>query len=128
MRAFEEAVASELGWLLRAGVPSRGVRLTVRELIVAQIARGPLGEREVSDAVEAAVRAACRLARELDAPDDLVSSVCRAALEAIRGHGGESSRWMPEATGAVVAVLEELARERVDEPRWRWLTGRLDSM
>jgi hypothetical protein len=35
---------------------------------------------------------------------------------------------MPEATGAVVAVLEELARERVDEPRWRWLTGRLDSM
>jgi hypothetical protein len=125
MRPFEEAVASELTGLLRAGVPVRAVRLTVRELLVGRIERGPLGAREVSDAVEAAVRAACRLVRELDAPDDLVETVCRAALEAVRGHGGESARWLAEATSAAYAVLDELAREGPEEPTWRWLARRL---
>ncbi len=87
--------------------------------------RGPLGAREVQDAVEAAVRAACRLARERDAGDELVELVCRAALEAVRGHGGESARWLPDATRAVATLLEELARERVREPTWGWLAGRL---
>jgi hypothetical protein len=125
MRPFEETVASELTWLLRAGVPARAVRLTVRELLVGRIERGSLGAREISDAVEAAVRAACRLVRELDAPDELVETVCRAALDAVRGHGGESARWLAEATGTASAVLDELARERAEEPAWRWLARRL---
>lgn len=125
MRLFEDAMAAELVGLLRAGVPARAVHLTVRELIVARIERGPLGAREVSDAVDAMVRAACRLVRELDYPDDMVETVCRATLEAVRGHGGESSRWFPEATSAAYTVLDELARERSGDPTWRWVARRL---
>jgi hypothetical protein len=57
---FEEAVASELVVLLRAGVPARGVHITVRELLITRMERGPLGAREVSDAVEGGGRAAPR--------------------------------------------------------------------
>ena len=56
---FSLAIAmtlSTLAILLRAGVPPRAVRLTVRELLVARIERGPLGAREVSEVVEATVR------------------------------------------------------------------------
>jgi hypothetical protein len=112
MRPFEEAVASELAGLLRAGVPARGIHLTVRELVVMRMERGPLDAREVSGAAEAAVRAACRLVRELSAPDELAEIVCRSALEAVRGHGGESARWLADATAAAHAVLDELIRER----------------
>jgi hypothetical protein len=122
VRPFEEAVAAELAWLWRTGVPVRAVRLTVRELLVARWDRGPLDAREVGDAVAAAARAACRLVRELDAPDEVVEIVCRAALETVRGHGGESARWVAEATGAAAAVLDELARERGTRPTWRWRT------
>ena len=125
MSLFEQSMAGELAGLLRAGVSARGVRLTVRELIVTRIERGPLGPREVGDAVAAAMRAACRLVRELDAPPEVVETVCRAALEAVRGHGGESARWLAEATSAASAVLEEQARERSDEEAWRWLVGRM---
>jgi predicted NBD/HSP70 family sugar kinase len=124
VRPFEEALASELAGLLHAGVPARGVRLTVRELLVARFERGPLGAREVGDAVEAAVRAACRMVREMDAPDEVVDTVCRAALEAVRGHGGESARWLAEATNVTTAVLDELARERAPDPMWSWLARR----
>jgi hypothetical protein len=126
MRPFEEAVASELAWLLRAGVPARAVRLTVRELVVARLGQGALGPGQVTDTVEAAVRAACRSVRELGAADELVEAVCRAALEAVRGHGGESARWLAEATSAVYVALDELARERAEEPAWRWLARRLE--
>lgn len=126
MRPFEEAVASELAWLLRTGVPARAMRLTVRELVVARLDRGALGPGEVADTVESAVRAACRMVRELGAPDELVEAVCRAALEAVRGHGGESARWLAEATSAVSSALEELARERAEEPAWRWLAWRVE--
>ncbi len=112
MRPFEEAVASELAGLLRAGVPARGIHLMVRELVVMRITRSSLDAREVSDAAEAAVRAACRLVRELSAPDGLAEIVCRSALEAVRGHGGENARWLAEATAAAYAVLDELIRER----------------
>ena len=125
MRPFEEAVASELARLLRAGVPTRGVHITVREMVVMRIERGPLGAREVSDAVEAAVRAACRVVRELDAPDELAEIVCRSALEAVRGHGGETARWLTEATSAAYAVLDQLALERPEDPTWRWLARRV---
>ena len=124
MRPFEDAVASELAELLRAGVPTRGIHITVREMVVTRMERGRLGAREVSDATEEAVRAACRLVRELGAPDELVEIVCRSTLEAVRGHGGESARWLPEATSAVHAVLDELATERPDEMTWRWLAQR----
>jgi hypothetical protein len=125
VRPFEDAMAAELAGLLRAGVPERGIHLTVRELISTRIERGPLGAREVSDAVEAMVRAACRLVRELDAPDELVETVCRASLEAVRGHGGDSARWFPEATSAAYAVLDELAREHDGDMTWRWVARRL---
>jgi hypothetical protein len=125
VRPFEEAVASELAGLLQAGVPARGIQITVREMLVTRMERGHLGAREVSDAAEAAVRAACRLVRELDAPDELAEIVCRSALEAVRGHGGESARWLTEATSAAYAVLDELALERPAETTWRWLAGRL---
>jgi hypothetical protein len=51
--------------------------------------------------------------------------VCRAALGAVRGHGGESARWFDDASSAVFDALDELAREHQDEPAWRWLAGRL---
>jgi len=126
VRPFEDAMASELAQLLRAGVPARAVRITVRELLVERIERGPLGAREVSDAVEAAVRAACRVVREVGASDEMVEVVGRAALEAVRGHGGESARWLDEAASAVCAVLDELDREHAQEASWRWLARRLD--
>jgi hypothetical protein len=123
--AFEGRVAAELAWAVRAGLPARGVRLTVRELVVAQIEREPLGAREVGDAVETVMRAACRLARELNAPAELVDTVCQAALESVRGHGGTSARWLAEATTAASAVLDEMAQERATDPTWRWLAGRI---
>jgi uncharacterized membrane protein HdeD (DUF308 family) len=93
VRPFEEVVAAELLGLLRAGAPARAVRLTVRELVVARLERGPLGPLEVTDATESVMRAACRLVRSVEAPEELVEIVCRATLEVIRGHGGESTRW-----------------------------------
>lgn len=118
-------MVEELAGLVRAGVPSRAVHLTVRELFVARIERGPVGPREVSEAVEAMVRAACRLVRELDAPDELVETVCRATLEAVRGHGGETAQWVPEATSAAYVVLDELASGGGGDVRWRWMARRL---
>ncbi len=126
MRPFEETISAALADLLRAGVPSRTLRVTARELVVARLERGPLGGGEVGDAVAAAARAACRLVREVGAPDDVVDLVCRAALEAVRGHGGATARWLPEAQSAVERVLDELARERTGEPEWRWLARRLE--
>ena len=126
MTSFEQVVASELTALLRAGVPVRAVRLTVRELLVTRIERGPLDARQVSDAVEAAVRVACHLAQDMDTPDELVEAVCRAALDAVRGHGGESARWLAEATSTAYIVLDELAREHAEEPTWRWLAQRVE--
>jgi hypothetical protein len=114
--AFEDAMAGELAALLRAGVPARAVRIAVRERVVARMERGPLGAREVADAVESAVRAACRLARELQAPDELVEIVCRAALEAVRGHGGHSAIWLDQATLAADAVLGDWSRQGVTQP------------
>jgi hypothetical protein len=121
---FEDALRAELSWLVRAEVPARALRLTVRDRVVTHLERGPLGAHEVSLAVEDAVRAACRLVRELDAPDEVVDIVCRAALEAVRGHGGQSARWLAEATTTADAVLEELARRPGEEPVWRWLEAR----
>ena len=48
MNAFEDAVAAELTDLLRAEVPMRGVRLTVRELVVASDQPGGLTAAEVA--------------------------------------------------------------------------------
>ena len=73
-------MVERLAELVRAGVPIRGVRLTVRELFVARIERGPLGPREVSEAVESMVRAACRRVQDLVAPDERVETGCRATL------------------------------------------------
>jgi len=118
-------MVERLAELVRAGVPIRGVRLTVRELFVARIERGPLGPREVSEAVESMVRAACRLVQDLDAPDELVETVCRATLEAVRGHGGETARWVSEATSVTYVVLDELASGGGEDARWRWMARRL---
>src|SRR4029079_16079810 len=114
-------MVERLAELVRAGVRSRGFRLTVRELFVARIERGPLGPREVSEAVESMVRAASRLVQDLDAPDELVETVCRATLEAVRGHGGETARWFPEATSAAYVVLDELATGSGGSARWGWV-------
>ena len=112
MNAFEGVVMGQLSVLVHAGVPARGVRLTVRELMVTQLERGPLGAREVSVAMEAMARAACRLVREQGAPEDVVDLVCRAALDAVRGHGGQSARWLHDATTTVDVVLAEMAGGR----------------
>lgn len=125
MTPFERAMAAGLASLLRAGVPARGLRFTVRELVVQRIERGPLGAREVGDAVEAAVRAGCRLVRERQAPAELVDTVCLATLEAVRGHGGESARWLTVAVRAATSVLDELAGGRAEELAWRRLAQRL---
>ncbi len=126
MSVFEEVVAGELATLLRAAVPPRAIRLTVRELLVTHIERGPIGAREISETMEAALLAACRLLRAGRASEDVVETVLDAALEAVRGHGGESARWMPEAQHAAGTVFHQLAEEHSDEPVWRWLAGRLD--
>jgi hypothetical protein len=125
VRSFEDAVVEELAGLVRAGVPVRGVRLTARELFVARIERGPLGPRELSEAVEAMVRAACRLVQELGAAEELVDTVCRATLEAVRGHGGDTARWFSEATSVTYVVLDELASRDDEAARWRWMARRL---
>jgi predicted NBD/HSP70 family sugar kinase len=121
---FEELVTSELAWLLRVGVPARTVRLTIRELMVEQIVHGPLGAHEVSEAIAAAARAACRMVQEMNAPEEVIGIVCGAALETVRGHGGESARWLAEAMRTATTVLEEQAEERAEDPTWRWLVQR----
>lgn len=126
MTRFADDLSAELSVLVRAGVPMQGIRLAVRERIVERLGRGPLGAREVSESVEAAVRAACRLARSLDAADDLVDTVCRAAFEAVRGQGGYSARWITHAMNVAEAVLDELAQEHDPEPTWPWLSRRLE--
>lgn len=126
MNPFEALVAAELTNLLRAGAPPRAIRLTVRELVVDQIVREPLGPREISDTVEATVRAACALVSE-GASAEWVEIVWSASFEAVRGHGGESARWLAQATSAASSVLEELVLARAEEPAWRWLARRLAS-
>ena len=107
MSLFEETMAGELAGLLRAGVPARGVRLTVRELIVTHIERGPLGAREVGDAVQAAMRAVCRLVRELDAPPEVVERVN--AIRAVCDRHGvplpAAALQFPLAHPAVAAII-----------------------
>ncbi len=126
MRSLEDLLAGEVAALLQAGATPRAVRLTVRETLVERLVAAPAGPREVSEAAAAAARAACRLVRQLGAPEDVVEAVCRAALEAVRGQGGESARWLDEATSAVFEALDELARERAGETEWRWLPRRLE--
>jgi hypothetical protein len=121
MNDFEDAMAADLGWMLRAGVPVRAVRLTVHERVLTRVATGQPSAADVREVAEAAVRAACRLVRELDAPDEVVEAVCRGALAAVRGHGGLTAQWLPDAADRIYAVLDELARERADDVRWRWL-------
>jgi hypothetical protein len=119
--AFEDALRRELSWLVRAGVPARAVRLTVRDCLVARLEIGPLSAREVSESVETTVRVAYRLVVELDAPEDLVETVGNAALEAVRGHGGTSARWISEAIDAADAVLDELTRQRGSAATGVWV-------
>jgi hypothetical protein len=126
VRSLEDLLAAEVAALLHAGATPRAVRLTVRETLVERLVATPAGPREVNEAAAAAARAACRLVHQLGAPEDVVEAVCRAALEAVRGHGGESARWLDEATSAVFEALDELARERAGEPEWRWLARRLE--
>jgi len=74
MSAFEDELHWELSWLVRAEVPDRAVRLTVRDLLVARMERGRLGARQVSENVQTTVRVAwplrdwlCRYARKSSA-------------------------------------------------------------
>jgi hypothetical protein len=63
--------------------------------------------------------------REFGAPQDVVEAVCRAALDAVRGYGEENARGMAKAAGAGAGALDELGRERREEPTSRWLARRL---
>ena len=121
MKPFEDTVASELTWLLRMGVPPRAIRLTVYELVTKRIESIPPDARDVARAVEDAARAACRLVRALGAPPELVETVCGAALAAVRGHGGESGRWLGDATAAAHDVLAEMTRDHVHVEAWGWI-------
>jgi hypothetical protein len=48
---------------------------------------------------------------ELDAPPEIVDLVCRAALDAVRGHGGWSAQWLDAATAAVATVVDDFTAE-----------------
>jgi len=128
MRPFEDAVASELAELLRAGVPTRGIHITVREMVVTRMERGRLGAREVSDATEEAVRAACRLVRELGAPDELVEIVCRGGAgpwrrkRPVAARGDDRGARGPGGVGNGASRRDHLALARAAS---RALVGRL---
>jgi hypothetical protein len=140
--AVDARMAAELSFLIRARAPARAIRLTIRERVVAQIDderidERPFGEQRVLDAVERILRAAVhvqqqlagqRLAgselaghalagRELVSAGDLVETAYLASLDAVRGHGGETSRWIDRATRHAHDVLNELAAHGV-EPLW----------
>ena len=74
--------------------------------------RARLRARQEGGRANRELRPGGRHLRHLDPGDraDLVETVCRAALEGIRGHGtgGESTRWLPDATSAAYVVLDEL--------------------
>jgi len=67
----------------------------------------------------------CAVSRARDASVDVVEIVCMAALEAVRGHGGQTAQWLGAATSTIAEALDELARERAEEPGWRWLVRRV---
>lgn len=52
-----------------------------------------------------------------DGPDDLMETVCGAALQAVRGHGGERARWMADVTRTALAILDEEGHARRGDAR-----------
>ena len=98
---------------------------STKETGAAATARVRSARLAAGDTTESVIRAACRLVRSVEAPEELVEIVCRATLEVIRGHGGESTRWLPDATSAARVVLDELARERAEHGAWRRLAGQV---
>jgi len=111
MRPFEDDVRWEVSWLLRAGVPARGVRIAVRELVVTQHRPRAAGSPRDRGGRGGGGAAACRLVRELDAPPEVVELVCGAALDGVRGHGGWSAQWLEAATAAVATVVDDFTAE-----------------
>jgi hypothetical protein len=110
-------LVAELVLLVRARVPARAVRLTIRERLIRQMGETPVGAPGVADAVERALRAAGQVQQETAGSTELVETVYIASLEAVRGHGGETARWMAEAKRRAHAVLNEMAARGV-EPTW----------
>ena len=107
------------------GVP--GVRGVVPDVIDLEKERARLGRelKKVAKELETLEKKLSNASFVDRAPPEVVETVCRAALEAVRGHGGESARWLADAADSVSAALDEQARERVDEPPWRWLVARV---
>jgi len=61
----------------------------------------------------------------MNAPPEVVETVCRAALEAVRGHAGLTAVWFAQARSAAADALDEVAREHAEERPWRWIARRL---
>jgi hypothetical protein len=117
MTVADPRLVAELSLLVRARVPARAVRRTIRDAVMTQIGRAPCGPTSVVEAVERTLRAAFQVQRESAGPGELIEVVYVASLEAVRGHGGETARWVADARRRAQAVLNEMAVPGV-EPLW----------
>lgn len=124
MNDLEKRLVAEMAWLLEAGAGLRTVRVTVYEEMVTYLVLEPTGSRRVHGAVEASLRAAYRMLHEYGAPDDLLDTVLESALDAVRGHGGETSRWIREAVQNAYLLLEQFETERGIDSGWRKILER----
>ena len=74
---------------------------------------------------EHALRAACQVQQEITGSTELVETVYVAAIEAVRGHGGQTAQWIAESTRRAHAVLNEMAGRGV-QPVWAQRVRQVD--
>ena len=92
------------------GCPARGGAPHRARAAGGALERGPLGAREVSESVEATVRAACRLVGSSTRPRSWSRPCAARPSRRCADTAARARRWLTEAMSAADAVLDELAR------------------